>query len=139
MSSNEMIAIVVCVVFGVLLFSGVMFRFALYYRDQVKTLKKQVQDLQEENRKKEFKFLKESKQTIDECDDDLKKYEEQIKGLKQQIDEYEAAFKWKNEIIDTLEAEYQLQDAEIERLTQELKRRGEAVKEKPHKNKKKSK
>ncbi|CDO49653.1 hypothetical protein [Bartonella tribocorum] len=41
MSLNEMIAIVVCVVFGALLLCGVMFRFALYYRDQVKALKKE--------------------------------------------------------------------------------------------------
>ncbi|WP_375694011.1 hypothetical protein [Bartonella sp. AD24XZML] len=138
MSLGTVIFISVCVVFVVLLFSGVMFRFALYYRDQVKKLKEQVkgQEFRIEVLKEERNV---TKKIIDECGEDIKKYEKEIKALKQKIDEYEEAFKRKNEVIDAIKTESQSRDKEIERLTQELKQRGESVKEKPHKNKKKNK
>ncbi|WP_375614241.1 hypothetical protein [Bartonella sp. AC151YNML] len=115
MSSNEILWIAVV---SVLLLSGVMFRIALHYRDQVKALKEQVQDLKKKMRENEFRYLKESKQTIDECDADLEERDEEIEELK---------------------AEVQSRDEEIERLTQELKQRDEAVKAPPHKNKKSKK
>ncbi|WP_273757137.1 hypothetical protein [Bartonella sp. MM73XJBT] len=80
MSSHEMIAIVVFVVFGALLFSGVMFRFALHYRDKFKQLAGQIEkfqvqiaELEREIAEKDIKFLKKTKQSIDECDEDIKK------------------------------------------------------------------
>ncbi|WP_019219078.1 hypothetical protein [Bartonella florencae] len=139
MSLNEMIALVVFVVFGVLLFSGLMFRVALHYRDKFKQLAGQIEKLQvkitnfkEEMRAEEIKFSKEIKQTIDECDAN-------IKELNQKIDAYDEAFKWKDEVIDTLTAEIQLRDEKIEKLKDELKQSDEAVKEKSQKNKTKSK
>ncbi|WP_144755867.1 hypothetical protein [Bartonella saheliensis] len=141
MSSNEMmtIAIVVCALMGILLFSGVMFRFALHHREKSKQLAEQIEkfqiqisNLKEEIRAKEIKFLKETKQTIDECDADLKE-------LNQKIDEYDDTFKRKNEIINSLTADIQSRDEEIEKLKDELKQRDAFVKEKSHKNKKKSK
>ncbi|WP_144755897.1 hypothetical protein [Bartonella saheliensis] len=119
MSSNEMIMIV-CALMGILLFSGVMFRFALHYREKSKQLVRQIAKLQiqisnlkEEIEEKEIKFLKETKQTIDECDADLKE-------LNQKIDEYDDTFKRKNEIINSLTADVQSRGEEIERLKQEI-------------------
>ncbi|WP_375626874.1 hypothetical protein [Bartonella sp. MU37NMGALS] len=129
MSSNEILWIAVV---SVLLLSGVMFRIALHYRNQVKALKEQVQDLKKEMRENEFRYLKESKQTIDQCDADLEE-------LKQKIDAYREDFKRKSEKIQALKADVQSRDEEVERLTQELKPRDEAVKAPPHKSKKSKK
>ncbi|WP_375657283.1 hypothetical protein [Bartonella sp. CM120XJJH] len=164
MSWNEILWIAVV---SVLLLSGVMFRIALHYRDQVKALKEQVNNLKKEMRGNEFRYLKETKQTIDECDADLKerdkliealkqeikeRYEEMeerdeeikerdklIKKFKQQTEEHEKAFRNVSEVVMTLKADVQSRDTEIQRLTQELKQRDEAVKAPSHKNKKSKK
>ncbi|WP_375633129.1 MULTISPECIES: hypothetical protein [unclassified Bartonella] len=157
MSSNEILWIAVV---SVLLLSGVMFRIALHYRDQVKALKEQVQDIKKKMKENEFRYLKESKQTIDECDADLEERDKEIKQLKQEIEErdeeikqlkqkteelkqsidaYREEFTRKSEKIQALKADVQSRDEEIQRLTQELKPRDEAVKAPLHKNKKSKK
>ncbi|WP_375696108.1 hypothetical protein, partial [Bartonella sp. AC67GZZY] len=133
MSSNEILWIAVV---SVLLLSGVMFRIALYYRAQVKALKEQVQDINKKMKENEFRYLMESKQTIDECDADLEERDKEIKELKQKIDAYREDFKRKSEKIRTLKEDVQSRDTEIKQLKQELKPRDEAVKAPPHKNKK---
>ncbi|WP_375646101.1 hypothetical protein [Bartonella sp. CM87QHHN] len=118
MSSNEILWIAVV---SVLLLSGVMFRIALHYRDQVKALKEQVQDIKKKMKENEFRYLKESKQTIDECDADLEERDKEIKQLKQEIEErdeeikqlkqkteeHEKAFRNVSEVVMTLEADVQ--------------------------------
>ncbi|SPU26469.1 Membrane-bound metallopeptidase [Candidatus Bartonella washoeensis] len=139
MSLNE-ILIAGFVVLGALLLYGVMFRVALHYRDKAQELKEQISNLKKEIREKDIRYLKESKQTIDECDADLKERDEMIEELKQKIDEYDGAFILKNEMIEALKADVRSRDEEVERLTQELKQRDKAVKAPPHKkSKKKSK
>ncbi|WP_246668544.1 hypothetical protein [Bartonella refiksaydamii] len=115
MSLNEILWIVT---FSVLLLGGVIFRFALHYRDQVKALKEQVNNLKKEMRENELRYLKESKQTIDECDADLKERDkiieelkqeleerdEEMKQLKQKTEEHEKAFRNVSEVVMTLEA-----------------------------------
>ncbi|WP_019224600.1 hypothetical protein [Bartonella rattimassiliensis] len=69
----------------------------------------------------------------------VKVLKKQVHSLKQQIDEYEKTSERNDVVTRILGKEVKLRDTEIERLTQELKQRGESVKEKSHKNKKKSK
>ncbi|WP_375703910.1 hypothetical protein [Bartonella sp. AD13SXNS] len=160
MSLNEIILIVVCVVFGALLLCGVMFRIALYYRDQVKRLKEEVETLKlkighltDELQNKQHECSREIQNGMDKSFLNIKNASE-IRELKQKIDEYEAAFKRKNEVIDALEADVQSRDTEIEELKQkieerddeeieelkqEIKQRDEAVKAPLHKNKKSKK
>ncbi|WP_375682139.1 coiled-coil domain-containing protein [Bartonella sp. CE47NXGY] len=143
MSSNEILWIAVV---SVLLLSGVMFRIALHYRDQVKALKEQVQDIKKKMKENEFRYLKESKQTIDECDADLEERDKEIKQLKQEIEERDEEIKQlkqkieeRDEEIKQLKQEIKERDEKIQRLTQELKPRDEAVKAPLHKNKKSKK
>ncbi|WP_375642681.1 hypothetical protein [Bartonella sp. CM100XJJH] len=142
MSLNEILWIAVV---SVLLLSGVMFRIALYYRDQVKALKELI-----ENLKFEIRVLKEecngAMKIIGERNEDIRKYEAEIKErdklikkFKQQTEEHEKAFRNISEVVATLEADVQSRDEKIQRLTQELKPRDEAVKAPPHKNKKSKK
>ncbi|WP_375703894.1 hypothetical protein [Bartonella sp. AD13SXNS] len=133
MSLNEIILIVVCVVFGALLLCGVMFRIALYYRDQVKRLKEEVETLKlkighltDELQNKQHECSREIQNGMDKSFLNIKNASE-IRELKQKIDEYEAAFKRKNEVIDALKAEVQSRDAEIERLKQTIKENDEIV------------
>ncbi|WP_375707489.1 hypothetical protein [Bartonella sp. AA1HLJMS] len=157
MSSNEILWIAVV---SVLLLSGVMFRIALHYRDQVKALKEEVETLKlkighltDELQNKQHECSREIQNGMDKSFLNIKNASE-IRELKQKIDEYEAAFKRKNEVIDALKAEVQLRDTEIEELKQkieerddeeieelkqELKQRDEAVKAPAHKNKKSKK
>ncbi|WP_375607566.1 MULTISPECIES: hypothetical protein [unclassified Bartonella] len=117
MSSNEILWIAVV---SVLLLSGVMFRIALHYRDQVKALKEQVQDIKKKMRENEFRYLMESKQTIDECDADLEERDKAIKQLKQKTEEHEKAFRNVSEVVMTLEADVQSCDTEIDALKQKI-------------------
>ncbi|WP_375642635.1 MULTISPECIES: hypothetical protein [unclassified Bartonella] len=97
MSWNEILWIAVV---SVLLLSGVMFRIALHYRDQVKALKEQVNNLKKEMREKEFRYLKETKQTIDECDADLEERDKLIEALKQ-LTERHRTERFKDFVIKT--------------------------------------
>ncbi|WP_375662694.1 coiled-coil domain-containing protein [Bartonella sp. OC16QHHD] len=153
MSLNEIILIVVCVVFGALLLCGVMFRIALHYRAQVKALSEEIQYLMARVKKVNTDFILGNRNIIYECDADIGKSEAEIKQLKQEIEErdeeikqlkqkteeHEKAFRNVSEVVMTLEADVQSRDEEIQRLTQELKQRDEAVKENSHKNKKSKK
>ncbi|WP_240532103.1 hypothetical protein [Bartonella quintana] len=76
MSWNEVLLVVLVVL---LLFSGIIFRFALYYRNQIKNLK---DELEERKRK----VLIETKAIIDQCATDLKKYDAEIKIRDEKIE-----------------------------------------------------
>uniref|UniRef100_UPI001ABA5435 hypothetical protein n=1 Tax=Bartonella taylorii TaxID=33046 RepID=UPI001ABA5435 len=106
MGLSEMVLIVVCVTLGSLLFSVMSLLCALSYSDKVKALKVQINNLKKEMRENELRYLKESKQTIDECDADLEKRDKLIEELKQELEE---------------------RDEEMKQLTQELKQRDEAL------------
>ncbi|WP_375670505.1 hypothetical protein [Bartonella sp. PS7NMGDW] len=150
MSSNEILWIAVV---SVLLLSGVMFRIALHYRNQVKALSEEIQYLRARVKKVNTDFILGNRNITYECDADIGKSEAEIKKLKQEIkerdeeikqlkqktEEHEKAFRNVSEVVMTLEADVQSRDAEIQRLTQKLKQRDEAVKAPPHKNKKSKK
>ncbi|WP_208433334.1 hypothetical protein, partial [Bartonella taylorii] len=127
MSLNEILSIAIV---AMLLIGGVMLSFALYYRNQVKALKKEIED-------EEFaaRALKKEREEIREImsgyDENVEKYEEEIKGLKGTRDEYRKTLQLKNETIDKLIAEIEKlnqqnklnpeDEKEVERLKDELK------------------
>ncbi|KEC55965.1 hypothetical protein [Bartonella koehlerae] len=83
MSWNEILLIILVVL---LLFSGVMFQFALYYRNQAKNLTGKLED-----RKREV--LIETKAIIDQCAADLKKYDAEIKARDEEIEKLQQNLK----------------------------------------------
>ncbi|WP_078674275.1 hypothetical protein, partial [Bartonella elizabethae] len=148
MSLNEILSIAI---FAMLLIDAVMFGFALYYRNQVKALKKEIEDEEFAARalKKEREEIRE---IISGYDENIEKYEEEIKRLKETRDEYRKTLQRKNQTIDKLIAEIEtLKDEhkealeqkyialccqfeenrslnkKIEKLTQELKQRDASV------------
>ncbi|WP_208434684.1 hypothetical protein [Bartonella taylorii] len=139
MGLSEMVLIVVCVTVGSLLFSGMSLLCALNYNDKVKALKEQVNNLKKEMRENELRYLKESKQTIDECDADLEERDKLIEELKQELKQRDEALLQKCDevllqrrdevllqklqMINALEAKVQSRDKEVEKLKQELKDR----------------
>ncbi|WP_406604288.1 hypothetical protein [Bartonella gliris] len=151
MSLNEILT-VTFVVFGALLIVGITFRVLLYYRDQAKTLKEEI-----ENKKGEFVRelqdmeedwdikIRENTKLITERDREIERLNRElnqvIEEMKQKTGEHDKAFRDVSEVVTTLEADVQSRDDEIERLKQESKQRDEAVKAPAHihKNKKSKK
>ncbi|WP_139413098.1 hypothetical protein [Bartonella mastomydis] len=116
MSLNEILSIAI---FAMLLIDVVMLGFALYYRNQVKALKEEIQSLRERIKKINTDFILGDRNIIYECDGDIRKYDAYIARLEQKIEEYDETFQQKNEIIDDLKAKIQSRDEEIEKLNQQ--------------------
>ncbi|WP_330169258.1 hypothetical protein [Bartonella grahamii] len=149
MSLNEILT-VTFVVFGALLIVGITFRVLLYYRDQAKTLKEEIENKKGEfvrklqNMKEDWDIkIREKTKLITERDREIERLNrglnQVIEEMKQKTGEYDKAFRDVSEVVTTLEADVQSRDDEIERLKQELKPRDEAVKAPPHKSKKSKK
>ncbi|UNE53696.1 hypothetical protein [Bartonella machadoae] len=86
MSVNEILLGVVIVVF---LFSGIMFRFACYYRSQVKALKEEVRKLKHDFLRDSMKMNEERDRMIKEKSMMVKRRDQAIEKLKRQIKQYE--------------------------------------------------
>ncbi|UNE53622.1 hypothetical protein [Bartonella machadoae] len=130
LNASEILLAAAFLMFIVLLFSGVMFRFALHYRDQVKALKEQLITLKNSMKAvdKQYtwamsKALKNVAKTVSDRNIAVKERDETITALRQDLE-------WYGEMLKA-------RDEEIEKLKQDLKMRSEVVKTPSHKKKRK--
>lgn len=86
MSVNEILLGAMIVV---LLFSGVIFRFSLYYRSQIKALKEESRRMKHEFLKDSMKMTEERDRTFREQNMVIKRRDQAIEKLKKQIRQYE--------------------------------------------------
>ncbi|MBB4076968.1 DNA primase large subunit [Bartonella fuyuanensis] len=86
MSINEILSGLMVVV---LLFSGIIFRFTLYYRGQVKALKKESRRIKHEFLRDSMKMTEERDRAIREQSMVIKRRDQAIEKLKKQIKQYE--------------------------------------------------
>ncbi|AFR26575.1 hypothetical protein MF1_03790 [Bartonella quintana] len=96
MSVNEILLGTVLVV---LLFSGVMFRFALYYRDQVKAFQEEARKIKHEFLRDSMKMTEERNRAIREQSVVIKRRDQTIEKLKKQIKQYEEVMKQNQDAI----------------------------------------
>ncbi|WP_455480389.1 hypothetical protein V3564_04405 [Bartonella sp. B12(2025)] len=83
----------------VLLFSGIMFWFAFYYRDQVKALKEEARKIKHEFFRGSMKVTKERDRAIREQNMVIKRRDQAIEKLKKQIKQYEETIQQHKEAI----------------------------------------
>ncbi|WP_144752880.1 MULTISPECIES: hypothetical protein [Bartonella] len=86
MSVNEILLGAMIIV---LLFIGVIFRFSLYYRSQIKVLKEESRRIKHEFLKDSMKMTEERDRTFREQNMVIKRRDQAIKKLKKQIKQYE--------------------------------------------------
>ncbi|EJF83035.1 hypothetical protein [Bartonella rattimassiliensis] len=86
MDVNEILLGAVVVV---LLFSGVIFRFSLYYRSQVKTIKEETRRIRHKFLKNSMKMTEERDRAVREQNMMIKRRDKTIEELKKQIKQYE--------------------------------------------------
>ncbi|MBB5073180.1 uncharacterized protein HemX [Bartonella callosciuri] len=96
MDMNEILLGAVIIV---LLFSGVMFRFVFYYRDQVKALNEEVRKIKHEFLRDSMKLTEERDRAIREQNMVIKRRNQAIEKLKKQIKQYEEVIKQYQEAV----------------------------------------
>lgn len=96
MNINEILWVVVVVV---LLFSGIILRFALYYRDQAKAFQEEARKIKHEFLRDSMKITEERDRAIREQNMVIKRRDQAIAKLKQRLKQYEEAMQQHQEEI----------------------------------------
>ncbi|KEC54632.1 hypothetical protein [Bartonella koehlerae] len=96
MSINEVLWVIMIVV---LLFSGVILRFALYYRDQAKAFQEEARNIKHEFLRDSIKITEERDRAIREQNMVIKRRDQAIAKLKRQVKQYEEVMQQHQEKI----------------------------------------